>query len=747
MAKIGMKKYVAPGLIFIILMLDPFLGGFAFSAPATEFDRALALYKNKEFAQALAIWEKAGEEGPQSPSWADGLFMQGQALGSLQKWPEAARIFTKAAAVHPTLGDYALFYQGEALQMAGDVPQGLEVWQRLITLYPQSLLAPRAGLKMAELFNQDKAYLRAVEVCERLFQQNQVKDSRIQALMILGQAREGLEQWGEAEKAYRELWLKYPLHPLAPKGKERWEALTKEKKIFPEKIPAEGLWRRAILFYEGRQYETALGELERIETLPLQGYPGQYAGERWVDEAYYHRGLCLFNLKRYAKSVEVFNLVIQHSKNEGMAEKSVYWMARSLFRVGRKEEALSYLDLLQKTYPQSPWGDRALNLKATVFQEWGDIEKAVVLFQRIPEKFPQSSLRFSGLWQAGWLLYKNKDLSGAIRAWDRLQDLNPSASWMEKVLYWKARAFEKLGKKGEAEGHYRQLLKNHPASYYSQLASLRGRSYIKGNRKYTPLQDQVLPPLGVEKGAPATGSHLEKGKVLAGLGLLPAAVEELEAAEEEGNAAPEVRLEISRLYREAGDYYRSVSLARKNFSLKSTGEQSSENNRVLQRLAYPFGHPGLVNQYSQNRDLDPALLSAVILEESRFNPGAVSVAGARGLMQVMPGTGRKIAQKIKISPFSETLLFDPEVNIRMGSWYLAGLLDEFGGKESFALAAYNAGPHVLREWLAQKGSAVREDEFVENIPYAETRNYVIRVLSSAQMYRMLYRPSKGSGKP
>jgi soluble lytic murein transglycosylase len=747
MKKIDLKKDVARGFLFIILILEPFLGGLAFSAPATEFDRALDFYRKKEFAQALSIWEKTGEEGPQSSSWADGLFMQGQALKALKKWPEAAQVFAKAAAVHPTLGDYALFYQGEALQAVGEILPGLEVWQRLITRYPQSLLAPRAGLKMAELFNQNKAHAQAVEACERLLQQGQTKDYRIQALMILGQAREGLEQWGEAEKTYRELWLKYPLHPLGSKGKERRDALVKERKAFPEKLPAEALWRRAVLLYEGRQYETALGELERIEDFPLQDYPGRYAGERWVDELYYHRGMCLFNLKRYALAAEVFNLVIQHSKNEEMAEKSVYWMARSLFRVGRKEEALGYLDLLQKTYPQSSWGDRALNLKATVFQEWGDIEKAVVLFQKIPEKFPQSSLRFSGLWQAGWLLYKNKNLSGAIRTWDRLQELNPSASWMEKVLYWKARALEKLDRKGEAEGHYRQLLKNHPASYYSQLASLRGRTYIQGKRKFSPLQDQALPPSGAEKAVSATAGHLEKGKVLTRLGLLSEAVEELEAAEEEGNAASEMRLEISRLYREAGDYYRSVSLARKNFPLKSTGETSSGNHGIYQRLAYPFGHPDLVNRYSQNRNLDPALLSAVILEESRFNAGAVSVAGARGLMQVMPGTGRKIAQQIRVSPFSETLLFDPETNIRMGSWYLAGLLDEFGGKESFALAAYNAGPHVLREWLAQKGPTVREDEFVESIPYAETRNYVIRVLSSAQMYRMLYRPTKGSGNP
>jgi soluble lytic murein transglycosylase len=107
-------------------------------------------------------------------------------------------------------------------------------------------------------------------------------------------------------------------------------------------------------------------------------------------------------------------------------------------------------------------------------------------------------------------------------------------------------------------------------------------------------------------------------------------------------------------------------------------------------------------------------------------------------MQIMPGTGQQIARRLKVQPFSNGLLFDSEMNLRLGSWYLGNLLAEFKGQEALALAAYNAGPQVVREWMAKNPSA-REDEFVEDIPYAETRNYVIRVLGSAGVYRALYR--------
>ena len=160
-------------------------------------------------------------------------------------------------------------------------------------------------------------------------------------------------------------------------------------------------------------------------------------------------------------------------------------------------------------------------------------------------------------------------------------------------------------------------------------------------------------------------------------------------------------------------------------------------------LAYPVGDASLINRYAQERNLDPALLCALILEESRFHAGAVSAAGARGLMQLVPVTAQKVARELKIQRISGDQLFDPGMNVRLGSWYLAKMLEEFGGKTHLALAAYNAGPHMVRKWLAGCRSKP-EDEFVESIPYSETRNYVIRVITSARIYRALYRPP---GKP
>ena len=717
-------------------------------SPEEEFENALALCKKKDYAQALQTLQSLEEQYPTHSLRPDWLFMQGQALRALQKWPEATQVFSRAAEVHPTLGDYALYYQGEALQMAGEGVKSSEVFKSLVTLHPKSLLVPQAKLKMAELYLQGGEYLRTAEVGESLLRESPQKDYSAQALNFLGQAREGLGQWAEAIRAYQELWLKYPLHPLAKQAKARWDSLIGEKKLAEEKIPPEALFRRSLQLYQALLYEAALEEMERIEGFSPRAYPERYAGERWMDDLYFHRGMCFFRLKKYGQAAELFNLIVQNSRNEEMAEKALFYMIRSLFRVGRNEEALHAFSLLQGAYPRGAFMDQALYLRARIFEEKEDLPQAISFYREIAENFPQSSLRFPAMWQCGWLLFKSKDLPGAIQAWNRLQALSPNSLWVEKVLYWKGRSLERLGKTQEAEENYQQLRKNYAASYYTQLVANRGRSFKSRRIISDSLQDPLLLPFFKLEAHPdePLHYHFEKGNLLAKLGLISMAVEELEAAEGDGKSFDDLRLEISRLYREVGEYHRSALLVRKNIKLRPFTGRLLEKERNLFLLAYPMGNPSWINPSAKKHKLDAAFLSAVILEESRFNPQAVSPAGARGLMQVLPSTASQIVQRIKVRPYSESLLFDPEMNLRLGSWYLSSLLEEFGGKETLALAAYNAGPHMVRQWMA-KTPAMREDEFVENIPYAETRNYVIRVLSSAQVYRMVYGTPKKSVEP
>ena len=157
-------------------------------------------------------------------------------------------------------------------------------------------------------------------------------------------------------------------------------------------------------------------------------------------------------------------------------------------------------------------------------------------------------------------------------------------------------------------------------------------------------------------------------------------------------------------------------------------------SRVLERLRYPLHYQAIVRGHARNYRLDPALLAAVVYQESRFRPGVVSAAGAVGLMQLLPDTARGIATRTGGAGFRDSDLYDPELNIRYGSWYLRHLLDKYGDEE-VALAAYNAGQTNVDTWL-ESGGGIR---------FAETRHYVSAVAAAKRAYRRSYRSELGLG--
>lgn len=729
-------------LLFLPALLALVLPAFAGAAAEQDLKEGILLQQKKEHARALEVLQKIEKEHPGSNVRGEALFLQGIALQSLRRWAEAAAAFSKAAEAHPGLQDYAFFFQAEALRNCGEDLKALEALQRLAAEQPGSLLVSAAQLKMAEIHLQRGGARRSVEICEHLLAAGARPETAAQALLLLGRGREETGREEDAVRAYEELWLKYPLNPSAAEAQTRVDRLRKEKKIPPEKIPSEALWRRAFLIYQARLFDRALRAMESIEDFPARDYPSGYAGESWVDELYFHRGMCLLRLKRELAAVERFDLVLRRSRSEEVAGRALLGKMRALVRLGRSEEALNELARYRAVRPQAPHLDQAVHLKARIFEERKDLSAAVACYQAMAEEFPLSPLRFDAWWRAGWLLFKTRDLAGAVKKWNRLQALNPRSFWLEKVLYWKGRTLREMGQGQEAEENFGRLLKDFPASYYHLWGAGAERSWPIGRGFNAPLQEPALPAFWAWNEPPAgsPGWHAEKGKLLARLGLLSAAVEEMAAVEEGGKGTEKILFEVSRLYRLAGEYHRSALLVRRNFSLPPLVPGAAERERSLQLLAYPLGEALGVNHRAREHDLDPALLSALILEESRFNPQALSVAGARGLMQMMPGTGEGVARRLKIKPFSPALLFEPETNLRLGCWYFSSLLEEFSGKAPLALAAYNAGPHRVRQWTAQ-APRLREDEFVESIPFEETRNYVIRVLGSARVYRLLYDPS------
>ena len=243
---------------------------------------------------------------------------------------------------------------------------------------------------------------------------------------------------------------------------------------------------------------------------------------------------------------------------------------------------------------------------------------------------------------------------------------------------------------------------------------------------------------------------------LLSLRIFDDAVGELVTAAKAGEALEAINYNLSVYYGKMGDHSKSRKYAWRLSRLPGMTNEDGAMQIQLHRMIYPIAFRDDVYSNSEKNDLDPLLVLAIMREESGYEPSAISWAGAHGLIQVMPSTARDIARSLKIKPFKSEMLLQPEINIKMGTWYLAGQIKRLGKHTSEILAkekvsesersyiakmlaagAYNAGESRIRRWVKKYG--LKDiDEFVESIPIPETKRYIKKVFNSYEMYSSLY---------
>jgi soluble lytic murein transglycosylase len=224
-------------------------------------------------------------------------------------------------------------------------------------------------------------------------------------------------------------------------------------------------------------------------------------------------------------------------------------------------------------------------------------------------------------------------------------------------------------------------------------------------------------------------------------GMYDDALNELRYVQRLQGTSPVLDATMAWAYHRKGELRRGITLMRRAYpQFLTAGRQVPPE--ILQ-VIFPLTYWDLIKRHAAARGLDPYLIAALIAQESTFDPGIRSVANAWGLMQIVPPTGRRLARAAGMKRFTTAMLTNPETNIRLGTLYFATLVERFGGTH-YALASYNAGENRVVRWKAER-PGIDEDEFIDDIPYPETQNYVKRILGTAEDYRMLY--GQGLAKP
>jgi soluble lytic murein transglycosylase len=516
----------------------------------------------------------------------------------------------------------------------------------------------------------------------------------------------------EAAEAFLEIFMH---HPATPADAEALAALAVlEARLGPLRS-ASAERRRGDAAFRERRNEEALAAYDAA--LAQAGVEPAAA-----DAIRRQRAHTLFRLRRYPEAVRAFDGF--PARTADRIER-----ARAVARAGDVPAGIRELEAIA-AHERGAGAAQAQLLAALLLDGEGEAARARVHYAELVKTAPRRAEGAAALWQLGWSEYRAGRWRDAMAHFAKLAPWEPDEVSRLRARYWHARAAEKAGDAEAAAATFRRIALEYPLSYYGWRAS--GRVPREGAGAAAP----ELAPVSLARGrAVLAPADLERARILLEAGLAPEANAELDRLFGRARGLDD-RLALAGLYAEAGNYHQPQRLVVDAYA-EPLARGPLPDSLDLWWHAWPAPYADEVREATAGRrHVDPALVYSIMREESGYRPEVLSVSGARGLLQLMPETAERVAQAEALAGFTADDLFVPRVNIALGSAYLEQLFGRFEGRPSAGIGSYNAGPHRVVAWL--DGSRVEDDEWVEEIPYEQTRGYVKRVLRSLHVYRVLY---------
>ncbi len=444
----------------------------------------------------------------------------------------------------------------------------------------------------------------------------------------------------------------------------------------------------------------------------------------------------LFKRKQYQKILTLRNKGTLAKTYNTLPTTQVFWTIRSQQRLRQITKAAESLKELEKIHPGSTWLPLAYRKMAESYEIIDNDPKADVYWKTLAKRFAGTKEAEVAFWKAAWFRYRNKRYKDALYYVDQAmtkQVLSPEV--FAKFMYWQGKLQHLLGRNKQADQTFKTLQRDWPNTYYnlrflSQPGPWTQKITTFGTKPPQRKFWHSDPPAPEGKMAKLTKRH----EFLFALGEKEHAV--YEVMRDIGNHG-----KYSLIWRGSELLYENQehhSLQRliSNYYLVNLKKLPIQNQAAW-KFAYPRAYWSFVKKQADKAGIDPYWALSIMREESRFDPEAKSIADAHGLMQLIPPTAKEVARQQKLKFHRVPQLYDPFFNIRLGTHYLGGLAKRFNQNIIFASGGYNAGPHNMKKWVKRDGK-LPADEFVEMIPYRETRNYVKRVFMTYSLYKRVY---------
>ena len=655
---------------------------------------------------------------------ANEIFAKAYGLYTKGKTSDAKELFEKITDPKFRLADYSQYYLALINYDLANREQARQILTQLKQRFPQSIWIPGATLLQAKIDIAEKNYGSAEEILRQLRADKSAKrEIADEALYLQAQIREAQ---GDPIRAHA---LYNTVRDSAPNS--RWAAAARKAQVslrqtFPDLFTFQTIDELAA------EADRLARERQTIEAETLYNKLLNNASDAATRLTYLTK---LVNLILSTRSrndaIPTLELIARDFPESAEAAKALYQIGQIYWNRHENTQALEYFQLILEKYPTSEYVDRARFAAADIHEYFGRRPEAIQLYSDIIKLSPVGQIRDDAAWRLAWLYYRNGDLPSASEAFSTLSKQSGNGPFGTAALYWQARISEKSGENDKARQTYRQITASAPESYYQSLSwrALQRLGDASEEPKWVVAsspQEADDPPI-----APELVFHLSRARALGSLSLQHLAITELDELNRAATPSNRMRAFLMREYFKTGGYARSLQLA----------NQLPSSRRDREPYRYPLAFWQLIQQKAQQRGLDPYLVLALIRQESLFDARARSPAAALGLMQLLQPTAARVAKQIGIAVPTPDMLFDPDVNLTLGTQYLKDLLARYSNNRQKAIAAYNAGESAVDRW-EKEISTDDIEEFVERIPYVETRGYVKLVLRNQQIYKSLYEIQK-----
>ena len=620
------------------------------------------------------------------------------------------------------LGDYAAYYQGLAELRLSHAAEATRILSALADRKPDGNLSVASLLALgeaAELRGDNRA---AADIYAKVSAQKSAAPDDV--LMRLGRAALAAGDRKAAAEAYVRVFYEFPLSEAATAAGAALASLQ-DQIVKNSYKPDLG---RAALLFGARRYPEARTAFQSLQE-QVSGDDRELVDLRLAE--------CEYFLKRYAVARDALQPYLDRASRK--AEARFFYLG-AIAEIGDRDQYVTLTHALVSDFPDSTWSEEALNNLGTYYILANEDDHAASAFKELYEKFPNGVHAERAAWKYGWWSYKTANYAETARVFESAAAGFPRSDYRPSYLYWSGRARAQMGDRATANARLRLVYTDYMNSYYGRLASRRlsnttAQPATEGTAAIVPAsaRSTQAPPVALPPNAPIIRKLLSAGLYEDGL-------DELRYAQKTSGSSPVIDATVAWVYHQQGELRKAITVMRRAYPqhLASGGEDLPPE--ILQ-IIYPLTYWNWIKRYSSQHDLDPYIVAALIAQESTFDAGVRSNANAWGLMQVVPATGRRLARSLGIRRFSTSMLTNPELNIRLGTLYFSRLVEQFGGTY-YALASYNAGENRVVRWKSER-PGLDEDEFIDDIPFPETQNYVKRILGTAEDYRRLYGESGG----